>query len=665
MPPTTDPGRPTPPYAATHTNRPVSVTWPRACREPRLERDHRAGEERAQQRLRRLGVGHAEVDADGTDGQEHREDTRHHPVDPIGRHTTGEGGDGDQHTDPQGPPVRERRTEHHCSRCHTEHAFHGRQVTGQPFAEGEEHDADDERRGQPVLDPETDEAPDRDRDRDARLTRTPANADPDERPRRRRRRRGRPRTRRRRPRSRRRARAVASLKWRGPWTWTASDRRAPDDRRREPPLPPARAAARRARSRRGRHRHQRARTVGGRARGGGDPPPSLRVVDACDGPGRRRAGRPRALAHPAARAGGRPAHAQPETRAVRPRRRATGAGTGRRQHRPRPLRDRRRPDRPSGRGLLPRGVRLPVLRRGAGPEPRGPRAHAPMAPHPQRRAARQRHRSHPVRPRAVLDATTATPSGRRSASTTTPCSSATVGRLVAEKGLPELFDGDDATPRDRFVLVVVGAPDPVKPDALGADEVDACTRTRGPVPRSSRRRRRAVRGHGRLRAGVAPRRLPAGGDGGGGDGTSGRRHRRPRVPGGRRRRRHRIAGAGRRPRRAGGGAPGARGSRPPRRARRRRPHAEPGSTSTSAGSSRSCWTRTDASPARRASHSPVCEPESTTVADDRSSRHARGRPSTLRSTRSVVGPVTRSVAGHRCGRRPWSRGQTGGVWGQW
>ena len=60
------------------------------------------------------------------------------------------------------------------------HAFHGRLVTGQPFAEGEEHDADDQRRGQPVLDPETDEAPDRDRDRDARLSGTPANADPDE-----------------------------------------------------------------------------------------------------------------------------------------------------------------------------------------------------------------------------------------------------------------------------------------------------------------------------------------------------------------------------------------------------------------------------------------------------------------------------------------------------
>jgi glycosyltransferase involved in cell wall biosynthesis len=47
----------------------------------------------------------------------------------------------------------------------------------------------------------------------------------------------------------------------------------------------------------------------------------------------------------------------------------------------------------------------------------------------------------------------------------------TVGRLVAEKGLPELFAAMTRLPRDRFVLVVVGAPDPVKSDALGADEV--------------------------------------------------------------------------------------------------------------------------------------------------------------------------------------------------
>src|SRR5262249_13876117 len=46
-----------------------------------------------------------------------------------------------------------------------------------------------------------------------------------------------------------------------------------------------------------------------------------------------------------------------------------------------------------------------------------------------------------------------------------------VGRLVAEKGLPALFAAVTRLPRDRFVLVVVGAPDPVKPDAPGADEL--------------------------------------------------------------------------------------------------------------------------------------------------------------------------------------------------
>jgi glycosyltransferase involved in cell wall biosynthesis len=41
-----------------------------------------------------------------------------------------------------------------------------------------------------------------------------------------------------------------------------------------------------------------------------------------------------------------------------------------------------------------------------------------------------------------------------------------VGRLVAEKGYPELFAAMDALPRDRYTLVVVGAGDPDKPDAL-------------------------------------------------------------------------------------------------------------------------------------------------------------------------------------------------------
>lgn len=41
-----------------------------------------------------------------------------------------------------------------------------------------------------------------------------------------------------------------------------------------------------------------------------------------------------------------------------------------------------------------------------------------------------------------------------------------VGRLVAEKGLPELFDAFARLDRDRYALVVIGAEDPDKPDAL-------------------------------------------------------------------------------------------------------------------------------------------------------------------------------------------------------
>lgn len=41
-----------------------------------------------------------------------------------------------------------------------------------------------------------------------------------------------------------------------------------------------------------------------------------------------------------------------------------------------------------------------------------------------------------------------------------------VGRLVAEKGYPELFDAFAALPRDRYRLVVVGDDDPEKPDTL-------------------------------------------------------------------------------------------------------------------------------------------------------------------------------------------------------
>ena len=53
----------------------------------------------------------------------------------------------------------------------------------------------------------------------------------------------------------------------------------------------------------------------------------------------------------------------------------------------------------------------------------------------------------------------------------------TVGRLVAEKGYPELFEAVASLP-ERYRLVVVGADDPEKPDALDRDMVDAA-RARG------------------------------------------------------------------------------------------------------------------------------------------------------------------------------------------
>ena len=45
----------------------------------------------------------------------------------------------------------------------------------------------------------------------------------------------------------------------------------------------------------------------------------------------------------------------------------------------------------------------------------------------------------------------------------------TVGRLVAEKGYPELFEAYGQLDRDRYALIVIGDRDPDKPDALPPD----------------------------------------------------------------------------------------------------------------------------------------------------------------------------------------------------
>ncbi len=55
-----------------------------------------------------------------------------------------------------------------------------------------------------------------------------------------------------------------------------------------------------------------------------------------------------------------------------------------------------------------------------------------------------------------------------------------VGRLVAEKGYPELFDATATLDPDRYRLVVAGTPDPTKPDALDDRALDAA-RARGVV----------------------------------------------------------------------------------------------------------------------------------------------------------------------------------------
>ena len=68
------------------------------------------------------------------------------------------------------------------------------------------------------------------------------------------------------------------------------------------------------------------------------------------------------------------------------------------------------------------------------------------------------------------------PGGARVPTTTTIVVGA-VGRLVAEKGYPELFEAMERLP-DRFRLVVVGGVDPEKPDSLPPEVIERA-RARG------------------------------------------------------------------------------------------------------------------------------------------------------------------------------------------
>ena len=117
-----------------------------------------------------------------------------------------------------------------------------------------------------------------------------------------------------------------------------------------------------------------------------------------------------------------------------------------------------------------------------------------------------------------------------------------VGRLVAEKGLPELFDA----------LRRLGAA--LRTRRRRARRSRQVGRARSFGDRTGRARRRALSRHasrrraplrrdGRVRAAVASRRIPTRRDGGGRDGPADRRHRHPWLPPGRARRRQRVAGA--------------------------------------------------------------------------------------------------------------------------
>ena len=168
-----------------------------------------------------------------------------------------------------------------------------------------------------------------------------------------------------------------------------------------------------------------------------------RGVDPRLEPARRRAGRRRPVAHPSPRAADRAAHPQPQARALRTRRRSARRRTDRRQHRPRPLRDRGRPVGAARHRLHTRGDRLTVLRRRAGPERRGRRddASLPSRPAVEGHPPRQRRRpaAVPSRPTVAAERAADAASVKWGADDDTVVVGC-VGRLVAEKGYPELFE---------------------------------------------------------------------------------------------------------------------------------------------------------------------------------------------------------------------------------
>ena len=255
---------------------------------------------------------------------------------------------------------------------------------------------------------------------------------------------------------------------------------------------------------------------------------------------------------PAARATRRLAHAQPQARRLRPHRGTTRRRARRRQHRARSLRQRGRPraKRLVVYGLEAFAARFSHAELVQNPEDVDAAASLPHRPAPQAHVSRQRCRSRSLRSQSPAAGARASRCAAELGVDDDDVVVGIVGRLVAEKGYPELFDAV-ARLGPRCVLVVVGPDDPEKADALDRALIEQRTRRRCALPRHARRRRAPLRGDGRVRVcrriarGFLALAMEAAAMG-----LPDRRDRHPRLPAGRRPRRQRPARAGRATRRA-------------------------------------------------------------------------------------------------------------------
>ena len=278
------------------------------------------------------------------------------------------------------------------------------------------------------------------------------------------------------------------------------------------------------------------------------------------GPGPRPGrGRGELYRHPARPAARHPAHPQPEAGLVRPPGRPRLARVpGRGQHGARPVRRcpaTRWPE--AGRRLRTRAGRGHLLAGRAGAEPRGHRRPRPPAACRRRGCTCSATASTCDRfdPAASDAEAPSIGPGAEMRRRTTRSWSAWSGGWWPRRGSPRCWP-----PRPRARGTDAPAP-------LGADRtrsirprptrVDAGVAGRSAGPTTWRCSASATTssdlyaGHGPVRAGLAPRGLPARRHGGGRHGRAGRGHRHPGLPPGGRRRRDRSARAGARRRRAG------------------------------------------------------------------------------------------------------------------